>query len=175
MHYRTSRGQTRALSLAQAQAFIQEGSGGRCSGWDALRLRGSLGYAGRCLLYRSLCPAALRPLGLASPPQSPQHARPDPPQARGLAHPRGAPPLRSSGRGRAAAARVGTLCATAGRWGSPANALVAHGCLPLRTLWICVPPWPPSRGPGVRSSLALSGALSTAPWRLTPAPPLVRC
>ncbi len=26
------------------------------------------------------------------------------------------------------------------RWGSPADALVAHGCLPLRTLWLCVAP-----------------------------------
>ncbi len=69
--------------------FLQEGLGGRCSGWDALRLRGSLGYAGRCLLYRSPCPAAL---GLASPRQSPQHARPVPPQARGLCRPRGRPP-----------------------------------------------------------------------------------
>jgi hypothetical protein len=34
----------------------------------------------------------------------------------------GAPPLRSSRRGRAAATRVGTLCASAGRWGSPADA-----------------------------------------------------
>jgi hypothetical protein len=41
---------------------------------------------------RSLCPAALRPLGLASRPQSPQRARPHPPQARGLCPPPGRPP-----------------------------------------------------------------------------------
>ncbi len=121
------------------------------------------------------------PLAWRPPPprQSPQRACPDPPQARGLCPPPERPPLRSSGRGRAAAARVGTLCATAGRWGSPADALVAHGRLPRRTLWLCVPPRPPSRGArGVRSSLALSplrGLCPTAPWRLTPAALLVRC
>ncbi len=77
-------------------------------------------------LCRSPCPAALRPLGLAFPPAVPScdhHARRDPPaRPGGFAHPRGAP-LHSSRRGRAAAARVGTLCASAGRWGSPASAL----------------------------------------------------
>jgi hypothetical protein len=92
---------------------------------------------------------------VASPRPPPPHSPlkvlvPTPRRPGAFAHPRGAP-LRSSGRGRAAAAWVGTLCATAGRWGSPADALVAHGCLPLRTLWLCVPPRPPlwgARGSG---------------------------
>jgi hypothetical protein len=86
----------------------------------------------------------------------------------------GPPPLRSSGRCRAAAARVGLLCATVvvgARRPMPSwptavcpcglsGSASPHGCL--------------RGGPGVRSSLALSslpGLCPTAPWRLTPAPP----
>jgi hypothetical protein len=75
-----------------------------------------VGYAGQCLLYRWPCPAALRPLGLAPPPPPPRSPLNvlvrTPRRPGGFAHPRGAP-LHSSGRGRAAAARVGTLCTTA--------------------------------------------------------------
>jgi hypothetical protein len=57
---------------------------------------------------------------------------PDTPAGPGAVPTPGAPPLRSSRRGQAAAARVGTLCATASRWDSLVAGLVAHGCLPLR-------------------------------------------
>jgi hypothetical protein len=121
--------------------FLQEGSVGRCSGWAALRLRGSLGFAGRCLLRPS--------------PRSPLNVLvPNPPQGPGALPTPGAPPcVPPGGVRRPLLARVGTLCASAGRWDSLAAALVTHGCLPLRHLWLCLCPLPPL---GVRSSLALS-------------------
>jgi hypothetical protein len=71
------------------------------------------------------------PLAWRPPLAVPPPACPDLPAGpAGFATP-GAPPA-SPRRGQAAAARVGTLCASAGRRDSPAAALVAHGCLPLR-------------------------------------------
>jgi hypothetical protein len=52
----------------------------------------------------------------------------------------GVAPLRSSRRGRAVAAGVGMLCASVGRWGSPADVPVAHGCLHLRHPLALQPP-----------------------------------
>jgi hypothetical protein len=75
--------------------------------------------AGRWGTPADACCAARRvrppfgPLAWRPPPQSPQHARPDPPAGPGALPTPGVLPLRSSGRGRAAAARDGTLCATA--------------------------------------------------------------
>jgi hypothetical protein len=97
-------------------------------------------------------PLAWRP---PQPPQSPQRARPDPPQGPGVL-PTPGPPLRSSRRGRAAAARVGTLCASAGRWGSPRIISWPTAVCPCVTLWLCVPHGRLRRGPEGRSSLALS-------------------
>ncbi len=74
----------------------------------------------RCTLAVSGRPSA--PWPGVPPPQSPHRAGPCPPQSPGASSTPGAPPLRSSRRGQAAAARVGTLCASAGRWGTPAGA-----------------------------------------------------
>jgi hypothetical protein len=69
---------------------------------------------------------------------------------RGRQHISESDPLRSSRRGQTAATRVGTLCASAGRWGLPAAALVAHGCLPLRHPLALRPPAAAfAGGPGV--------------------------
>ena len=104
-------------------AFLQEGSGGRCSGWTLCASAGRWGSPAdaRCAARRVRLPFG--PLAWASLPlQSPYRARPDPPQGPGASPTPGAPRLRSSRRGRAAAARVGPLRASAGRWGSPADA-----------------------------------------------------
>jgi hypothetical protein len=105
----------------------------------------------------SPCPAALWPVGLASLPGSPPKVLvPTPPQGPGaLPTPEGSP-LRFSRRCQAAAARTGALCASAGCWGSPADAprgprrSALHYSAALRLL-SAVYAW----GPGVSSSLAL--------------------
>ncbi len=49
---------------------------------------------------------------------------------------------------------------------------MAHGCLPLRTLWLCVPPRPPSPGgPVLFSAVLPSGALSHSPLAPYPGSP----
>jgi hypothetical protein len=70
----------------------------------------------------------LLPLGLASLPRRPLTVLVQTPRrARGLCPPPGLPHACSSRRGGAAPARVRTLCASAGRWGSPADAPCAAG------------------------------------------------
>jgi hypothetical protein len=86
-------------------------------------------------LCRSPCPAALWPLGLAS---LPRRWSSTPAEPGGFVHPRGALP--SSRRGWAAAARDGTLCASAGRWGKPTDApqgpRFKTGGRPTLTSWV---------------------------------------
>jgi hypothetical protein len=80
---------------------------------------------------------------------------PTPPQGPGALPNSGAPPLRSSRRGWAAAAQVGTLCASAGRWDSPADAPSwPRAICPCITLRLCVSPRPPPQG--ARGSRPLS-------------------
>jgi hypothetical protein len=77
------------------------------------------------------------PLAWRPSPAVPSPCWPWPPRrARGPVHPRGSP-LRFSGRARAAGARVGTLCTSAGRWGTPANA-----CCTARRVRRPSAPWP---------------------------------
>jgi hypothetical protein len=144
-----------------------------CPSGPRLALRASAAHVADPLRF-SPCPAALRPLGLASPPAVPQSACPHPPaRPGGLAHPRGSP-LRYSWRGRAAAARAGTLCASAGRWGSPADATrgprrsALHHTAALRSLHAVYPGAPvlvsivPFEGLGALSRLPPSRPLPPA-------------
>jgi hypothetical protein len=106
----------RASSIpgARPTAFLQEGSGGRCSGWTLCASAGCWGTpADACCTARRVRPP-FGPLAMGPPPpppQFPQRARPDPPQARGLCLPPGAP-LAFLREGSGGSARVGTLCAT---------------------------------------------------------------
>jgi hypothetical protein len=76
------------------------------------------------------------------------------PQGPGILPTPGAPPLRSFRRGRAAAAGVGTLCASAGCWGSPADALCGPR-LSAPASPLAFRPRPPRRLPGDRGSRPL--------------------